>query len=204
MSTIVKLVFNPNLNSDNATPILYNQHNDLALGWVLLNPDLSVEWCYARDTFDTDYYDAFAEDFGEWLKERELATACWGGSTDTDQMLARMEHSHLTWYFDQNQNTPLIPYADFKAMVDNWLAVVPATFALPHAELELGDLINEVGLSSVGKHSIGNMLTHYHSESWSWKAERMTIIAYRYDLDIHPLAIAMTPFVAADLRCIQN
>lgn len=202
MNGIVKLVYNPDIDKSVATPIMSNMYSELVVGWVQLMHDEKVEWLFNREavpTIDAGEFGTFAQELGGFLDANDLRTACWDGSTDFDQILARLEHSFLSWIFDRYVEVPLIPHADFKLMADAYVAMYPKDFFLPIPQEDLDGYVNETGLNDIDIYSIRNMLSHYHSESWTHKCERMTLIAYRWQQDIHPMAIAFTPTVAAEI-----
>lgn len=202
MTTYAELKYNPNIDTTKATAIECNCYVGVILGYVLHKEPGVVEWRYNGDAKNVDesQYSTYVEKFGKWLRANGLRTACWPDSTNYENMLARLEHSYLKGWFGEHTDLPLVKFDDFKVMVDAYLAVVPADYRMHNGEIDLGDIINEVGMDTIDRYSIGNMLTHFHSETWTWKAERMTIIAYKWKMDIHPMAIALTPTTAALMR----
>lgn len=202
MNGIVKLIYTPDIDKDVATPIMSNMYDASVVGWVLLQPDDTVGWLFNRDaqpTIDAGEFGTFAQELGVFLDTNDLRTACWDDSTSFEQILVRLEHSFLSWIFDRYGDVPLIPHDDFKVMADAFVAMYPKDFFLPVPQEDLDGYINETGLNDIDIYSIRNMLSHYHNESWTHKCERMTLIAYRWKQDIHPMAIAFTPTVAAEI-----
>lgn len=202
MNGIAKLIYNPDIDKDIATPIMSNYITNLVVGWVQLMPEEKVEWLFNRagePAIDAGEFGTFAQELGRFLDANDLRTACWDRSTSFEQVLARLEHSFLEWIFDRYESVPLIPHADFKVMADAYVAMYPKDFFLPIPQEYLDDYVNETGLNDIDMHSIRNMLSHYANESWTFKCERMTLIAYRWEQDIHPMAIALTPTIAAEI-----
>jgi hypothetical protein len=202
MNGIAKLIYNPDIDKDIATPIMSNMYVDVVVGWIMLMPDEKVGWLFNRDggpEVEAGEFGTFAQELGGFLDANDLRTACWDDSTSFEQILARLEHSFLSWIFDRYEAVPLIPYEDFKVMADAYVAMYPKDFFLPIPQEDLDGYVNETGLNDVDIYSIRNMLSHYHSESWTHKCERMTLIAYRWKQDIHPMAIAFTPTIAAEI-----
>lgn len=200
MNGIAKLIYNPDINKDVATPIMSSYMVNTVVGWVQLMHDEKVEWLYNREAdIDAGEFGTFAQELGLFLDANDLRTACWGGSTSFEQILARLEHSFLDWIFGRYTDVPLIPYEEFKTMGDAYVAMYPKDFFLPIPQEDLDGYVNETGLNDIDIHSIRNMLSHYHNESWAFKCERMTLIAYRWKQDIHPMAIALTPTIAAEI-----
>ncbi|QXO11068.1 hypothetical protein pEaSNUABM54_00242 [Erwinia phage pEa_SNUABM_54] len=202
MTTYAELVYNPNIDTEKATAIECNCYVGVIIGHIHDKGDGVVEWRYNvdGDNVDESQFSTFVGDFGEWLDKHQYRTACWDNSTNYENVLARVEHSYLKWWFGEHKDLPLVKFDDFKVMVDAYLAVVPADYRMHTGDIDLSDVINEVGMDSIDRYSIGNMLTHFHGENWTWKAERMTIIAYKWQMDIHPMAIALTPTTAALMR----
>lgn len=196
----VKLVYNPNINASLALPFESEMFEGSVIGWVLRTADDVVEWLFNKDTpYAAHEISTFINGVSKWLVENELVTASWEGSTSYDQVAARIEHSYLTWLVKSDPNVPLIPYPIFRDSVNQILQNYPKDFRLMAVGEELDDYTNETGLADLDHYSLLNMLCHFHSESWVHKCERMTLIAYRHQMDIHPYAVAITPHVISEL-----
>lgn len=196
--TVVKFEYNPNLDISNANASLLEWMDNRVIGAYRVNAQGAVEWNYISD--NEEEYSSFIDNFITWLEEKGFKSGVFYTGIDYKDCLVSLEASYLKWWFKEHNDVPLVKFETFKVLVDNYANLLPKDYRTYKGEMDLSDTINETGLSSIDIHSIGNMLSHFHDEYWVTKAERMTIIAYKYDLDIHPMAIALTPNVIANLR----
>lgn len=196
----IKLIYNPDLTKSLALPIESDMFEGTVIGWVLRTSDNTVEWLFDKDVaYAAAEISTFIGGVSKWLIENNLVTACWEGSNEYDQVAARIEHSFLSWLVKGDPNVPLIPFPFLRDAVNDILQHYPKDFRLLAVGEELDDYTNETGLANLDHYSLLNMLCHFHSESWVHKCERMTLIAYRHQMDIHPYAVAITPHVISEL-----
>lgn len=199
---ILKLVYDPDVNLIGRPDdfIFYSEiQTNLEIGRCSVNPRINKLYWNYHSFEGPNEFEGFVRMVTEFLTEKGYAIACWENSVDFRQVKQELENRFYRYLFKELPDIPLVSSESFKEMVDTWLYFIPSSFSLPWVDTDLSDVINEVGLDTIDIYSMFNMLSHFHGMSWTEKCEMMTVLAYKHNLEIHPLAIAMTPLVAAHL-----
>lgn len=172
-----------------------------AMGYHLDTPD-AVEWCLQLDdvySIDSECrYESVRDALVELYHINAYALACWDNSVTSESMQREMEGSTVEHYLRAlPAKTPLVPFGEFKAMVDTYVSHYDPNWDSGLTTVDLDDKINEIGLDEVDQYSCLSLVHHFSDLNWTQKAEYATMVAYLYRLDIHAIAIALTPRVAS-------
>lgn len=196
--TVVRFEYNPMIDIRTADTSSLEWMNGEVIGAYRVNDRGVVEWKYIA--YENEKYSSFIDDLIPWLESKGFKSGVLAKGIDYNDCLISLEASYLKWWFKEHKDVPLVKHDIFKLMVEMYLTFIPEEYQPHTGHIDLSDTINETGLSDIDIHSVNNMLSHFHDEHWVTKAERMTIIAYNYSLDIHPLAIALTPNIVGAIR----
>jgi hypothetical protein len=140
----------------------------------------------------------------KWAVEQKLKATCWEPVITYDETCIELERAIWRAIVERNATYPLVKAIDVIRDVDAYTALFPDDFTVPGIRADFDDVINETGCADVDHYSVLNMLSHFYSTPQIDKCEWMTVVAYKYELDIHPLAFALTPKVAATIRAHHN
>jgi hypothetical protein len=175
----------------------YGTPRALATVGLRTDGDVAVAMGPVVDEMDLDQirYELHA-----WAVEQRLKATCWEPVITYSETCTELERAIWTAIIDRHAAHPMVKAIDVIRDVDAYVALFPDDFTMPGIRTDFDDVINETGCDVIDRYSVLNMLTHFYSNAQIDKCEWMTVVAYKYSLDIHPTAFALTPKVAAMIR----
>ncbi len=185
----------PELTPIPATSFDY-QTDDVDIFTYGLNPKGDIEICLLR-TFDEYDLSKGLTQLWRWAYDLGLKATCWSKVITAEEVKVEFERAMWTKLNEAYRELELIPHAKLASMVDDYVAMFPTDFEFPGMVDDWDDIINETGLAAMDYCSIGNMLTHFYHTPMAVKHNWMTYVAYKHGLDITPLALGLTPSLAA-------
>lgn len=197
MRKFARFKYDSKINGDVAA-IPSNCNPDTFVGYFKLEDDV-LRWRYNKES--SEEFGLLVENISTFLDKLSFKINTWDDFCNHEEVERQMRNSHIEFLIDgEFKHTRLVPFDEYREMVDMLVSCYYSTVPDHYSgTIPLGDYINEIGLSSVDIYSMKNMLSHFHIESWERKCEMMTIVAFVHELEIHPLALSITPFVISQI-----